>query len=90
MERKEAMEKYGDVPCFFKSYYKYTFTFVGKAEDGTAVQFALGGCADDIYKTNIKAGDPYTVNATDCDGDLSFAITTEGAEPIVFQGENDW
>ncbi len=90
MERKEAIEKYGNVPCFFKRYYKYAFTFVGKAEDGTMVRFSLGGDSGDIYKTSIEAGTPETVSGNDYDDNLSFSITPEGADPIVFSGESDW
>ena len=40
---KQAIKKYGQVPCKFSHYYKYEFTFIGKAEDGTKVVITIGG-----------------------------------------------
>jgi hypothetical protein len=87
MTREEAKEKYGSVPCLFSSYYKYTFTFRGKAEDGAEILFSIGGgCADDIYKTNVTRDGIETINGNDWDDDLGFVVKRD-VETLRFDPE---
>lgn len=65
METKEVIELYGDLPLKFSSYYKYSFTYEANAPDGTTVWASYGGCADDIYRHEVKAGDTITLRAGD-------------------------
>lgn len=53
MTNAEFEELYGDVEVTFSSYYKYSFTFVGVAPDGTAIAVTYGGCGDDIYRYEV-------------------------------------
>lgn len=53
LTREEANERYGNVPCKFSSYYKYTFHFCGEADDGARVELSVGGNADDIYRYDV-------------------------------------
>lgn len=55
LTQEEAVEKYGKVPLKFNSYYKYSFSFVGTADDGAMIVANIGGDADDIYKEFIEA-----------------------------------
>ena len=43
MTIEELIEKYGDVELKFDSYYKYKFTFSGKAPDGKIISWSYGG-----------------------------------------------
>ena len=61
MTREEFIEKYGNVMVTFSSYYKFTFNFVGTAEDGTPVSVSMGGDADEIYRETVVAGDEISV-----------------------------
>jgi hypothetical protein len=65
MSKAEFLEKYGDVQVEFSSYYKYSFTFIGTAEDGAAVSVSVGGNADDIYRMEVVATYPETVRDLD-------------------------
>jgi len=57
----EFNKLYGDVEVEFVSYYKYSFTFSGVADDGTRIVVSVGGCADDIYKMDVTAGEKVKV-----------------------------
>ena len=59
--RKEFNELYGNVEVVFNSYYKYTFEFRGQTDDFKTVSISFGGCADDIYKEQIEAGEKVKV-----------------------------
>ena len=52
MNKKEFIEKYGDVTVKFSSYYKYTFTYSAEIEEGT-LYADYGGNADEIYKLEV-------------------------------------
>lgn len=60
MTRKEFIEKYGDVVVTFSSYYKYSFTYVGKLADGSMIACSVGGCHDDIYRMDVNTN-PITI-----------------------------
>ncbi len=55
MKKEQILEKYGNVKLKFDSYYKYTFTFVGVADDGAQVSTSIGGDAEDIYRMEVSA-----------------------------------
>jgi hypothetical protein len=65
MSKQEFLEKFGDVKVKFSSYYKYTFTFVGTADDGTQVSVRAGGNSDDIYRFDVAADYAETVSGLD-------------------------
>ena len=77
--RPDILEKYGDVVCTFSSYYKYMFTYEGKAEDGATVQLSVGGDSGDIYKHEVNAGDTLTLN-NDLDSLSIVTVERDGAE----------
>ena len=85
MTREEAKEKYGSVPCFFRSYYKYSFSFIGTAEDGATIHFCVGGCSDDIYRMSISRDVGETIFGNDYDDCLGFEVRVNG-ETFVFPG----
>jgi hypothetical protein len=68
MTKEEAISKYGNVPLLFGSYYKYSFAFQGKADDGASVYMTVGGCADDIYKLQVNADEQMTIKYPDAKG----------------------
>ena len=57
MKREEFIDKYGDVEVTFSSYYKYTFTYSAKIDDGKKLTAHYGGDADEIYKTSVASGE---------------------------------
>jgi hypothetical protein len=54
MNKEQILEKYGNVKLKFNSYWKYTFTFVGVADDGTQVSTSIGGDIGDIYRMDVS------------------------------------
>lgn len=60
--KDEILEKYGDVKLSFDFYYKYKFTFKGKAENGFKVVAVLGGGSNTIYKERVNAEDTLTLS----------------------------
>jgi hypothetical protein len=59
--KKEFDELYGDVEVEFTTYWKYSFAFEGKTESGDEVYLSVGGCADDIYRMDVTAGEKVKV-----------------------------
>ncbi len=55
LDKEQILERYGNVKLEFDSYYKYTFTFVGVAEDGAQVSASIGGDSRDIYRMEVSA-----------------------------------
>lgn len=53
MTRQEFYKKYGSVRVKFKSYYKYSFNFVGELPDGSTLSCDYGGSVNDIYKFSV-------------------------------------
>lgn len=68
MTRQEFYDKYKEVDFTFKSYYKYTFTFIGEYE-GKTVTIGVGGSSDDIYRFEV---------ATDCNESIESLQPYEG------------
>jgi hypothetical protein len=62
--QEQFLEKYADVRVHFSSYYKYSFTYTGIAEDGTVVSVDYGGYHEDIYRMEIKATDSFLLGET--------------------------
>lgn len=65
ISRKEFIEKYGDVEVKFSRYYKYTFSFSGKTEDGANIHVSYGGNHDDIYRFGVEADLPVKIKDMD-------------------------
>lgn len=63
MTLQEFLNEYGDEKVAFLSYYKFSFTFQGVAEDGTEITVTVGGDSDDIYKFTVNAGKLVTVRS---------------------------
>jgi hypothetical protein len=57
--------KYADLKLRFDRYYKYEFTFVGTADDGTVLVATLGGNHDDIYREKVSATEVRTFGSCD-------------------------
>ena len=55
LDKEQILERYGNVKLEFDSYYKYTFTFAGVAEDGAQVSASIGGDSRDIYRMEVSA-----------------------------------
>lgn len=58
------LQKYGDVPVVFSSYYKYSFAYVGTLGNKT-IKVYVGGNSSDIYKYEVKSGDEKTISELD-------------------------
>ena len=65
MERKEFIEKYGDVEVTFSHYYKYTFTYATELQDGSKLSVGFGGHHDDIYHAEVSNNDKQLVRNLD-------------------------
>lgn len=63
MNLEQIKEKYGNVKMKFNGYYKYSFSFTGKTEDGEEVHASVGGSADDIYTLDVSAEKEETINS---------------------------
>jgi hypothetical protein len=61
MTRGEFYKKYGDVKLKFISYYKYSFTFGGRASDNKFVLVTVGGSSDDIYRLEVDVDTSYNM-----------------------------
>lgn len=55
VSREEFERLYGDVEVEFSHYYKYSFTFCGRTDEGDRLSLLVGGCADDIYRLDVEA-----------------------------------
>jgi len=74
--KTEFDKLYGYVELVFDSYYKYSFTFKGKTNSQDTVIVVIGGCADDIYRESITAGEKVKVS------------DIEGRYAAVYEGDN--
>ena len=55
MDRKEMLEKFGNVEMVFSSYYKYTFYFKNNGICGNyRFESSYGGISEDIYRCEIN------------------------------------
>jgi len=61
ISREEFNKLYGDVEVVFNSYFKYTFEYRGETKDFKVVSISFGGCADDIYREAVEAGEKVKV-----------------------------
>lgn len=57
----DFLQKYGDVPVVFSSYYKYSFAYVGTLDNKT-IKVYVGGNSDDIYKFEVKSGEKIAIS----------------------------
>lgn len=65
ISRKEFLERYGDMMVEFHSYYKYSFTFKRKMDNGSVLSVEVGGNHDDIYRFDVVAGMKFPVKQLD-------------------------
>jgi len=79
--KKEFDELYGDVEVEFSSYYKYTFNYRGQTDDFKTVSISFGGCADDIYKQEVEAGEK--VKVKDIEGTYATVYENDDCENVV-------
>lgn len=84
MNLEQIKEKYGNVKLKFNGYYKYSFSFTGKTEDGEEVYVSVGGNADDIYKLDVSAEKEETINSL---WPNYIAVSKDGKEIVNW---NDW
>jgi len=61
VDLEKIQEKYGNVKLKFSGYYKYSFSFTGKTDDGEEIYASIGGNADDIYRLPISSEE--TINS---------------------------
>ena len=61
MTTEQVMERYGDLPLTFTSYYKYRFSFEATAPDGSLVHASVGGNADHIYRYQLERDSQITL-----------------------------
>ena len=76
ISKLEFDELYGDYEVVFDNYYKYSFTYKGKTNSGDTIVVTFGGCADDIYKVDVTAGEKVRVR----DIDATYAAVREVGE----------
>jgi len=88
MEREQFEEKYSNVKLYFKSYYKYSFTFVGNADDGTVITASFGGGANEIYKSSVKSDEPAEVG--DLERNWSYVIAEKDGDEIFEWHDPRW
>lgn len=62
MTSDEFVQKYGKVKVKFQTYYKYSFTFVGKLDTGETITVRVGGDSSEIYRFEVSADSIYTVS----------------------------
>lgn len=81
----QFMEMYGDTLMSFMSYYKYTFIFTGKTDDGKIINASYGGDAEGIYRYNVsiipvplRQIEPITATVWDGDGDRIHQLEYQG------------
>ena len=61
MDEKEVVKKYGDVVLTFVSYYKYSFSYRGEADDGIRISASYGGDSGDIYRHKVENNEKHAV-----------------------------
>ena len=62
MNLQQIKEKYGEVKLKFNGYYKYSFNFTGKTEEGEEIHVLVGGNSDDIYRMEVTRDKEETIN----------------------------
>jgi hypothetical protein len=62
MTYEEALEKFGNVPLSFSSYYKFVFYYGGSFE-GYSILAGYGGNSTDIYRHEVAADSKETICA---------------------------
>ena len=85
MTKDEIFVKYGTVPLWFSSYYKYVFTFRGVAPDGTVICVSIGGSAEDIYRFSVERNEEVTLGA-----EYSYAMVSNADGEELWSESNAW
>jgi len=52
---KSLVKKYSKAKLKFKSYYKFSFRYVGTTPQGDAIEVSNCGNGDDIYRSDLDA-----------------------------------
>jgi hypothetical protein len=73
LTKKEALERYSEVKVPFTGYYKYVFTFYGRAPDGAEIEIRVGGASGDIYRMSVTPQTTASINLGH-----PFSITKDG------------
>lgn len=60
MNIRELEDKYVGTKLKFSTYYKYSFSYSGKTEDGNTLVCMWGQGSDDIYRYSVSADDVET------------------------------
>ena len=84
MNLEQIKEKYGNVKLKFNGYYKYSFSFTGKTEDGEGVYASIGGSADDTDRLDVSAEKEETINSL---WPNYITVSKDGKEIVDW---NDW
>jgi len=78
VSKDELIKKYGDVELTFTHYYKHTFFYKGKCEDGGTVHFDYTGDGN-IYRDEIYSGEKETLDVlVGMSDDTPYYRTKEG------------
>jgi hypothetical protein len=85
MDKNEALEKYGNVPLTFTSYYKYVFHFSGLAEDGNAVCCSFGGDSSEVYRFQVTPNTQFFLK-----DDEWWSATISTLDGILLWQEFNW
>jgi len=75
MTVEQVNEKFRDAKVKFSSYYKYTFNFEGKTEDGFKIQCSFGGDSEDIYRFDVNTNE------------ISFLHTNQWSNVTISKGD---
>lgn len=65
MTREEFITKYGDVEVKFSSYYKFTFVFASRLDNGDYIRVEVGGNSDDIYRYEVACDSEQSIASLD-------------------------
>ena len=87
MTGEQVQEKFGNVLLKFSNYYKYTFTFTGRTDDGYKITCWYGGSSDEIYRYDVNAESEYSLG--DLDG-WSAVKVEDSEDKEVFYQNNEW
>jgi len=82
LTKEQVEELYGEVPLLFDSYYKYSFTYVGEADDGIEIVMSYGGQSDDVYRYTVGRDTPQFL----IDGYTS--LTVRDGDIVLFEEDN--
>lgn len=65
LSREQFIEKYGVIKVKFSSYYKFTFVFAARLDNGDYIRVEVGANSDDIYRLEVYADTECTIRNLD-------------------------